>query len=181
MASYVSLTLPFCHCFHQSDGTQNDPSPHIHTLTQTCHSSGMRGMHMPPREWSPSIQWAELPTVECTLRGSKCVTPTPLNQPPQLHTFPQTESRRRATHFKDFVKPPPQHPCPHIAQSWIWNSSVLSDVGRHDEVYTLTLSDFKGTVLVWSAQERDGFTAGDPNLCRETFAQVNCRFVTHLQ
>lgn len=170
MASYGSLTLPFCNCLHQSDDIQNDPSPHIHTLTQTCHSRGMQGMHTPPREWSPSIQWAELPTVEYTLRGSKSETPHPFKLTTTNPYIPPNWVKRESNPFQRaffFLNPPSQHCCPCIAQSWIWNSSLLSDVGHHDEVYTITLSHFKGVVLVQSAQERGGFTAGDKSLCKD--------------
>lgn len=108
MASYGSLTLPFCNCLHQSDDIQNDPCPHIHTLTQTCHSRGMRGMHTPPGEWSPSIQWAELPTVEYTLRGSKCETPHPFKLTTTNPYIPPNWVKRESNPFQRpfFFNPP---------------------------------------------------------------------------
>lgn len=155
--------------------------PHMHTLTltQTCQSSGMRGMHTLPREWSPSIQ--------CGLSFPQCDTPWGVQnvQPPPL-----TSSHHRSIHSPKVSQDGEQHVFnPHLTMRRTYSITALEflvalwcGTSHHsDEVYTLKLSDFKGMFPVWTAQERDVFTAGCPNLYRETSAQVDHRFVTHLQ
>lgn len=147
----------------------------MHTLTQTCHSSGMQGMHVPPREWSSSIQRAELPTVACNLGGSKCVTTHPPNSATCI--LPEWVKENYVN------KPPTQRPIRssdmalelHTA---LWCETARS-VGLYYELYALLLSHFKGLVPVWSAEEGDGFLAGELNVCRETFTLVYSS-TTHL-
>lgn len=126
-------------------------------------------MHTPPREWSPSIQWAELPSRVQNLHTHP-PSPQPIvtNHHRSIHSpkLSQEGEQRVWNMFLTPVSPSRAR----TAQSWLWNSSLLSDVGRlssgpHcDEVYTLRSSDFKGIFPVWSAEERDVFTAGHPGL-----------------
>lgn len=138
-------------------------------------------MHTPPREWSPSIQWAELPTVELTLGDSKRSTPLTSS-----HSSPQINHNNRHSpaltqegepcfvlFFKDFSKSPTAS-IQTSGGSGVTHSSLMWDVAR--TFCPLTLSDFKGLILVWSAQERDGLTAG---LFRKPLAQGACQWLGH--
>lgn len=154
----LSVTVP------TSQTATGQPAASTHTLTQACHSHGMWGMH-PPHQRMICIHlvgWA-------SHSGAR----------PQGLTFCETATQPRLANWS-------AQPCAFWVRGrstfgpcW-WGQTTASNPefteaaevlitlccgtpksgGPHNQVYMIMLSRFKGKVLVWSAQERDAFTAG---------------------